>query len=351
MGYGIGMIGCGSIAGTWVKAVGQHDECQMVFTFDLDAAAAERRAEESGARATTKLDELLASPEIDVVIIGTPTPSHPDLAVAAAGAGKHILCEKPMALSLAECQRMFEASERAGVQLAIGHSLRFWGAFRVCRRLSAEGAIGTPVAGTIDRMGTSKISKAADRSGSGNGHWRSDVRNSGGHLLEGYVHELDFARSVFGDVASVMCQIAGGTEHDGLMSPELVQGVARFESDALVTLRTGSTVGLPTRGYWMSGTEGGLRFSEWGGPVEHFRGDGDEKEEIPVEEPGAYYLELCDLLAAVEGRGGPENGGLNGKKNVGLGLAMYRSFETGRRIDFTNGLPDDVADDYRNTQY
>ena len=351
MGYGVGLIGCGNIAGTWVKAVGEHTDCNLDLVFDLDRDAAQKRADESGARAIGELEEMLASVEIALVVIGTPTPSHPDLVVQAAAAGKHVLCEKPMALSLDECQRMIDACEQAGVQLVIGHSLRFWGAFRVCRRLISEGAIGTPVVGSVDRMGTAGIRKAESEEGAGGGDWRSSVRNSGGHLLEGYIHELDFTRSVFGEVASVTCELAGGGEHGGLLSPVIAHGLARFETGALVTLRTGSTVALPTRGYWISGTEGGLRFAEWGGPVEHFRADLEEKRLVTCDEPFAYYLELCDLLQAIEGKGVPENSGLNGKKNIALGLARYRSFETGRRVEFTDGIPEGVAADYQNTKW
>ena len=246
---------------------------------------------------------------------------------------------------------MIDACEKADVQMAIGHSLRFWGAFRVCRRLISEGAIGAPVVGNIDRMGTAGIRKAGSGEGGGNGHWRSSVRNSGGSLLENYIHELDFTRSIFGEVASVTCELAGGGEHDGLLSPAVAHGLARFDSGALVTLRAGSVVALPTRGYWISGTEGGLRFTEWGGPVEHFRADLKEKRLVTCDEPFAYHQELCDLLQAIEGKGSPENSGLNGKKNVALGLAMYRSYETGRRVEFTGGIPDDVAADYQNTKW
>ena len=88
MGYGVGLIGCGNIAGTWVKAVGEHTDCNLDLVFDLDRDAAQKRADESGARAIGELEEMLASVEIDLVVIGTPTPSHPDLVVQAAAAGK-----------------------------------------------------------------------------------------------------------------------------------------------------------------------------------------------------------------------------------------------------------------------
>ena len=150
MEHRIGLIGCGGIAGTWIKAVDAQPDSRIEVAFDLDEEAAKERAQEAGARAVTDLDELLGA-DVDVVVIGTPTPSHPELVIRAAAAGKHVLCEKPMALTLKECQAMIDACKTAGVQLAIGHTIRFFGTFRSVRRLVTEGVIGTPVSGSFDR--------------------------------------------------------------------------------------------------------------------------------------------------------------------------------------------------------
>jgi myo-inositol 2-dehydrogenase/D-chiro-inositol 1-dehydrogenase len=349
MKYRIGLIGCGGIAGTWVQAVAQHPDCLIALTYDLSAQAAAGRAAEAGGKAVGELDELFGSEEINMVIVATPTPSHPEMVVRAARAGKHALCEKPMALNLKDCRRMRAACERAGVKLVVGHSLRFWGAFLACRRLVAEGAIGAPVSGNIDRMGAAKLRLVAKARACDT--WRGQTSNTGGAVLEGFIHEMDFTRSVFGEVAAVDCQIAGDQEYAGLLSPQLTQALVRFESGALVTLRTGSTVALPSMGYWLAGTEGALRFSSWGGPVEHYRHDFQEKQLVECEKTSAYYLELCDLIRAIEEGGEPENSPLNGEKNVGLGLAMYRAFETGRRVYFEKGLPLRLPATYQNTRW
>jgi len=356
MEYRIGLIGCGGIAGTWVKAVEQTDHCRIEQVFDVNAKAATARAEETGARVAAELCELTESPEINLVIIGTPTPTHAELVVEAARNGKHVMCEKPMALDLFSCQRMIDCCAAGGVKLAIGHTLRFKDAFRTCRQLIDQGAIGTPVSASIDRMGAATLRPAILRSaadgavGSGD-HWRTDLSQSGGNIMEGFIHEIDFTRAVFGEVASVMCEIGGDTEHVGLMSPQLAQALVRFESGGLVTMRVGATVAMPSRAYWMAGTEGGLRFSSWGGPVEHFRHDREGVELVPCATPDAYHLELCDLIQAIETDGEPQNSGMNGKRNIALALAMYRSHETGRRIEFEGGMPVDVTDDYRNTTW
>ena len=349
MGYRIGLVGCGNIAGTWVGAVDQHDECQITLTYDLLSEAAAKRAEEAGARAADSMDEILEADDVDLVIVATPTGSHPELTEQVAAAGKHVLCEKPMALSLAACERMNAACEKGGVKLAVGHTLRFYSAFLKMRELVAAGAIGAPVSGSIDRMGKSAVKPVREPVPSRG--WRDDVANTGGSLMEGYVHEIDFARSIFGDPAAALCQVGGGVDYDGLVSPEIIQGVVTFESGAVVTMRTGSTVGLPTMGYWVAGTEGGMRFDGWGGPVQIHRPGEESPEEVACEPARAYYLELCDLLAAIESGGEAENNGISAMKNVGLALGMYRSAETGVRTEFEAGLPKGLPASYQNTTY
>ena len=349
MRHRIGLVGCGNIAGAWLKAVGEHPDCDLAVAFDLDPEAARSRAEEAGARAVTRLDDLLAS-DVDVVVIGTPTTSHPELVARAAEAGKHVLCEKPMALDLDSCRRMIETCRSAGVKLAVGHTIRFFGTFRAVRRLVAEGAVGEPVSGSFDRLGKSR-KRSVEEASRRTGHWRESPAESGGRALESFIHELDCARSVCGRVAAVSADIAGNRPRGEWMSPQIICGLVRFESGALVTARTGSLVGLPARGHWLAGTEGGVRFDVWGGPVQLYRSGADEPEEVPPEEGNPFVLELGDLLAAVRGEvEEPENSGRNGMENVGLGLAFYRSCESGRRIGFEDGLPD-LPGDYRNTRF
>jgi 1,5-anhydro-D-fructose reductase (1,5-anhydro-D-mannitol-forming) len=349
MGYGIGLVGCGNIAGSWIKAVEQHDQCQIVLTYDLLSEPAAKRAAEAGARAAESLEEFLAADEIDLVIVATPTGSHPELTQQAAAAGKHVLSEKPMALSLGECQQMIDACARGSVKLAIGHTLRFWSAFLKMRQLVAQGVIGVPVSGSIDRMGSADLRRSTDPVVSRG--WRDDIANTGGALLEGYIHETDFTRSIFGDPTTGVCQLGGGREYDGLVSPGMVQAVVNFESGAVVTLRTGSTVGMPTMGYWVAGTKGGLRMDGWGGPVRLYRPGSDAPQEVACDPAQAYYLELCDLLQAMESGGEPENSGINGIKNVGLVLGLYHSVETGKRTEFQDGLPVGLPQDYQNRKY
>lgn len=334
--FRVGLIGCGRISDAWLEAVRLHSDCRIAFAYDCDPRAAERRAAETGARVASSLHMVLNSPEVDVILVATPPATHAAFVIAAARAGKHVLCEKPMALTLGDCRRMQYACIAAKVKIAVGHSLRFWGAFRTCRRLIAEGAIGTPLLGSIDR-----IRRSGNEDDATDPSWRDDVLQSGGILLEEFIHELDFARVVFGEPASVSCAIVAKERL------RMVHGLVTFESGACVTLRVGRTVALPVRGYWLAGTGGGLRFVSWRGPVEHFRPEQKEPVAVPCSEVSAYYLELCDLLDAITHDRQPENSGANGEKNVGLGLALYRAAETGQPVVFRDGMPLNLSDDYR----
>lgn len=349
--YQVGLLGCGNMGGVWNRTVAGNPDCTLRFAYDPNPESAARRAEEVGARPVETPGQIFDSPDIDLVVIATPTFTHPDLVVQAAQAGKHVLCEKPMALTLAACRRMVDACSEAGVKLAIGQSIRFWSAFLKVRRLVAEGAVGTPCLAQVHRMGKAGVRRVdAEKKPSPRQDarpWRFDTRYAGGNILESAVHELDFTRSIFGEVRSVYCEATGGEAYGDLKSPVVIQAMVDFENGAQATVRQGGIVGFPCRGSWVAGTGGTLSFDVWEGPVYHHLPDADAPRVIPCEQTDAYDLELRDLLHAVEQDIEPENSGINGLKNIALGLAMYRSIELGKRLDFKDGLPLEVPMDYQ----
>jgi predicted dehydrogenase len=347
MAHKLGLIGCGGISSVWIDAVEATSDCHIALTYDVDTEAATRRAAEIGAQPATTLEGLLSSKDIDLVIIGTPTFTHPDLVVQAAEAGKHILCEKPMALNLNDCQRMIDACATGHVKLAIGHSLRFWGAFLKIRDLIKADAIGTPSIGQIHRMGPAKVTPADAEEQNNLAPWRKDTRYSGGNILEGSIHELDFSRAIFGEVASVYCTVSGKETYGAYRSPLVIQAQVAYEAKSAATLRMGGIVAFPCNGTWVGGTKGTLAFDAWNGPVSYHKPDATEPDLISCDPTSAYELELRDLLQAIASDNEPENSGLNGKKNIGLGLAMYHSMAQGQRIDFEDGLPIGVTGDYQ----
>ncbi|MEW6250411.1 MAG: Gfo/Idh/MocA family oxidoreductase [Planctomycetota bacterium] len=134
--------------------------------------------------------ELLADPAVDAVVIAAPTCLHADLTVAALRAGKHVLCEKPMALRPADCDRMAAAAEESGRTLMVGQCLRFWPQYELARRYVQEGRLGSVRYINLRRLGAAPEYSMGD--------WMLDPAQSGGALLDLHVHDIDFAHYLLG---------------------------------------------------------------------------------------------------------------------------------------------------------
>lgn len=350
-GMGLGVIGCGRMGKVWVDAIGRSEVASVRAVFDTNQEAAAEKATLAGEGAIALSDDvgdLLERTDISGVILCTPTFTHVETVERIAAAGKHVLCEKPMALTLGQARRMINACSEAGVKLAIGHTLRFWGAFLTTRRLVEAGTIGTPAFAQVLRGGAAgRRPITADQTESDGGRpWRIDTRYSGGNILEGVVHELDFTRTLFGDLTHASATASGRIEGAGHVSPVVLQAVLEFAQGGNATCRMGSWVGYDGGGTWVAGTTGTLRFTDWTGPV-FLHEPGQEPRPFEAEDSLAYDRELADFLHAVESDAEPENSGLNGLQNLGLGLALYQSIASGQRMSFKDGMPIGVEDDYQ----
>ena len=112
MATGFGIIGCGMIADFHAKAIADIRGAKLVACYDTVGAAAERLAEKHGGTPYDDLKKMLADPGVDVVTIGTPSGAHMDPAVAAAKAGKHVIVEKPLEITLRRCDKIINACEQ-----------------------------------------------------------------------------------------------------------------------------------------------------------------------------------------------------------------------------------------------
>lgn len=142
----VGIIGCGRIAQRRHAPEYSHNpDCQIAGYFDGRTEKAEKLAEKYGGRVYGSLDELLADPGIDAVSVCVANNAHADTAIRALEAGKHVLCEKPMATNLEDCERMACAAKKAGKLLMVGQNQRYNMGHIRARELIAEGMIGKPL--------------------------------------------------------------------------------------------------------------------------------------------------------------------------------------------------------------
>ncbi|WP_026870068.1 Gfo/Idh/MocA family protein [Inquilinus limosus] len=203
---GIGIIGAGYFGAIHARAIAAVPGVRVAAVCRQDIDAARAFAREHGGNAYNHWQALLDDPAVDTVLIATPHHLHAGMAIAAAQAGKHVLLEKPMAPTVAECDAINAAVAEAGVHLMVGHVMHFALPCLAAREIVAGGGIGRPVLGSSWLI---KLWMEANRQ-----PWHLSSKTGGGMLLTAGIHALD--RLVWlmdGPVASVSA-MAGTHFHD-----------------------------------------------------------------------------------------------------------------------------------------
>ena len=245
------MIQCAIVGlGRWgrhlVEAARGHGRLKMIRAVETDLARAQGFCAEHQLRLTGDLDDVLADPTIDAVLLATPHSLHMDQVIAVAAARKQVFCEKPLALRRDHAERMFGACRDAGVILAVGHNRRFWPSMRALRDIAASGELGTilHIEGHNSNENSEKVTEG----------WRLSPEESPGggltgaglHVLDGFVSLLGPARQVY---ARFNSREAGPPPRDSSM---LAIDFANGVTGTLATVRA-------TPFYWrvhLFGTEG-----------------------------------------------------------------------------------------------
>jgi len=205
----VGLIGLGAIGrlhfGCWRKsphatlaAIASRDARKRAGEwpageFNLGDSAAEK-VDLAGVTAYAEAEELIADPQIQIVDICTATPLHAPLAIAALRAGKDVICEKPMALTLAECEEMEAAVRSSGRQLMVAHCLRFWPHYGRAFESIQSGEFGRPLYARLERSGGAPAWSAEG--------WLMKPESSGG-VLDMHIHDIDVALWWFGTPRTV----------------------------------------------------------------------------------------------------------------------------------------------------
>lgn len=196
----IGIVGVGFMGTTHAAGWAETPASIVGFTAETSQEA-DALATGYDAQVYPSLDEML--PEVDVVDICSPTHLHCDMALQAAAAGKHIICEKPLARTTKQAQKILAACRKAGVQLLVAHVVRFFPEYALAHSAVKEGQIGKP--------GVIRLHRGSYRPKKPAGNWFLDEVKSGGILMDLMIHDYDYARWVAGDVESVSARRV--TEH------------------------------------------------------------------------------------------------------------------------------------------
>jgi myo-inositol 2-dehydrogenase/D-chiro-inositol 1-dehydrogenase len=351
----IGLIGCGNIArSAHLPAMARlADRVRLVAAADVNVQAAAAAAAPWSAAVHTDYRAVLDRPDIEAVVIATPEFMHAEQVVAAAQAGKHVLCEKPMCRTLAEADRMLEACRRAGVVLLIGHSRRFTRRYMEVRQTLDRGAIGEVrllrenerrTSTHMARMGQAGIRWTPQ-------HWTGNPDLGMGVTLSHGIHEVDLLRWFSGaEPASVYAEQAV-TVQGNVGVADFLSFVLRFTNGAI---GSGEINYHPPASYpayhqlELYGTAGAIRAcdheligaTEYDAAGAHF----PDTYELMLHNVTAYVRQLAEFVAAIR-----ENRDVcmppgEARAAMAVALALIKSAQTGRVVSFgANALAAGVA--------
>lgn len=220
-----GIIGCGDVARKRVaRAIQMESRSELVSVCRRDETKLRNFCDEFGvANGSTSADELIAAPDIDALYIATPVNLHQPQTIAAAQAEKHVLVEKPMAMSTAECDAMIEACRSAGVRLGVAYYRPFYPVVQRILELVESGSIGTVMSVSAITANPFTIAPEED------GYWRVlPEQGGGGALMDIGSHRLDLFLGMFGPIAEV--QGFCGTVAADYQADDIATVALRFES-------------------------------------------------------------------------------------------------------------------------
>jgi len=340
----VGIVGCGNISGIYFQAGRRFDAIEVVACADLVKERAEAQAEKFGVPRVCATEELLADPEIEIVVNLTPPAGHAPLAMAAIEAGKCAYNEKPMAVRREEGLRLLEAAERKGV-LVGGAPDTFMGAgIQTCRKLIDQGAIGEPVAAIAFMMCH------------GHEHWHPDpeffYKPGGGPLFDMGPYYLTALINLLGPVRRVSGSARISLPERTITSepkrgqrikvetPTHVAGTMDFACGAVGTLVMSFDVwAAQVPRIQIFGSEGTLNVPDpngFGGPVRLWRPDSDGWQDVRLSHPyseNSRGLGVADMAVARRAGRRPRADGTLTYHVLDTMQAFLDASEAGRHIE------------------
>jgi len=331
----VAVLGAGFMGSTHARAYAKLDDVSVAAIYAHSGARADPLAAELGSRWTSDLEGILADPAIDAVDICLPTPEHRPVLEAALAAGKHVLLEKPLALTLEDGRAALDAAMAAvarGQIVMIAHVLRFWPEYRRAQQIVASGELGAPISGFASRRQPYPAWSALFA--------RSDL--TGGAIVDQMIHDYDVLNWVLGQPRTVMAHgipnpRSGGLDHSqtligydaatgatdgGMVMPDSYPFSSRFE-----ILCESGAIEYQFRA-------GGRSFEIGTGTNELvvYRSEGDP-EVIEVEQTDAYENETAAFIACVrEGRQPEQGTPTDAFTALRVALAAKESAETGTLV-------------------
>jgi len=344
MATGFGIIGCGMIATFHARALAEIRGAKLIGCYDAIAAAAERTAANQGCRAYTRLEDLLADENIDVVTICTPSGAHMATGVTAAKARKHVVVEKPLEITLRRCDRIIEACRKNKVVLSTIFPSRFH-----TSSMDLKKAIDQKRFGKLT-MGDAYVKWFRTQEYYDSGAWRGTWKlDGGGALMNQAIHSVDLLTWLMGPVVEIRAQTAT-LAHRRIEVEDTAVATLQFKSGALGVIEA-TTAAWP--GYLkrieIHGSEGSAVLEEEDLKVWDFakkrskdaailkrmaaqRSGGGGASDPSAIGHHAHAMQFRDVLRAIRSGKKPAIDGPEGRRSVEIILGIYKAAETGKTI-------------------
>jgi UDP-N-acetyl-2-amino-2-deoxyglucuronate dehydrogenase len=337
-----GLIGCGRIAPRHAQSLRELPGTQLVAVVDVIEKRAQYLSKEYGAEAFTDYRRVLDRRDIHVVNICVPSGLHAQIAIEAMQAGKHVIVEKPMALSLEDADRMIATSKSTGMRLCVVLQNRYNPPMVDLRRVVDEGRLGKLLLGAA----TVRWFRPQEYYEDG---WHGTLAMDGGALMNQSIHHIDALQWLMGDVESVFAYTA--TLKHRMEAEDIGVATIRFKNGSLGTIE-GSTVTYPENLEGSVAIFGERGSAKVGGTALNrkvfWKIEGELEHEIEllrreqVDPPSVYgyshQVVIADMIDALREDRQPKTHGSVARKSVALVLAMYESARTGKPVDMTDGI-------------
>jgi len=304
---------------------------------DLVGLCAETTDEAAGMAQTYRTqvyaDYAALLDDVDVIDICTPTHLHYEMVLQAAAAGKHIICEKPLARTVAQAQEMIRACRTAGVKLFVAHVVRFFPEYALAKAQIDQGKIGKP--------GVVRLTRASYRPKKPSGNWFLDFEKSGGMMLDLMIHDFDYARWISGEVESVFAKNVTSAQPEAVT--EYGIAILNHTSGALSHVVGGWAYPPPTfrTAFEIAGDRGLIEWSsDSTAPINLLlRKDSADAPDVglpgsPVAE-SPYTMQIKEFYEALINDRTARVSATDGLASVQIALAAIESAQTGKPIALT----------------
>ena len=342
--FGFALAGTGMIADFHARAVACVEGAKLVAVTSRQYARAQPFAAKHGCDACCDLDAMVARPDVDALIVATPSGLHLEAVLCAAHHGKHALCEKPLEISVARCQALVDAHRAAGTQLGCTFQLRYQPVLVPIRQAIQEGRFGTITSAGI------YVPWWRDQAYYSESPWHGKLAlDGGGALMNQAIHMVDLLCDLMPPVESV-CGVISSLGHPGIEAEDTASAVVQFQGGAIGMIY-GTTASWPgqSKRLEITGTKGSVIMVDDALSVYAFQDERPEDAQVRAQfsatkgalgagnpasamTPALHAACFRDIMQACRGTGSFGIDGVSAMRSVRVIEAIYASARSGQRI-------------------